>query len=471
MKFGNWGRGRGPFGQAQWAGPAVQEIAATAQGPFVGLWPTGSGHTRTFEPMHYTKDGHALLVAPSRSGKARDILVPALLTNADSAIVIDVKGELAAITARARRAMGHEVYCLNPFGLHTGPPWNLPRHGCNPLGLLDPDSPNFISDVESLTGALVQHDGNEAAHWAEGARSLLGGLIVHEVLTARSEKRLPSLGAVREHLIMADDDFETTVGAIIRRHNGTIVRDRLAMFARLTNELRSFKSTAKTQTTWLSDAVMVEVTGRHDFTFADMKRKPMTVYVALPSRLITSGMTYNRYLRLMLQAAIDAMTMTPRTSSRPVWFVIDEFYSLGAMPIIERMMSEGAGYGIQLQPIVQNLGQLKELYRGNWETFIANAALQQWFAPRDFTTAEYISKMLGQFTANPQTIGADGRVSIGETGRALLRPEEVMQLGEHEQIVFLKGCPHAFRQLLRAPYYEGRWGLRGMCDPNPFFVG
>jgi type IV secretion system protein VirD4 len=464
--------GRGPFGQAQWAGRAGTDsgVAGAARGPFIGLWGSGSGRRPKFEPMHYTKDGHLLMVAPSRSGKARDILVRSLLTNVDSAIIIDVKGELAAITARARREMGHEVYCLNPFGLHKDAPWSLPQHGFNPLAVIDPESENFIADIESLAGALIQHDGNEAAHWADGARSLLGGLMIHEILTARAKGVLPSLAEVREHLTMSDEDFETTIDGIVKRHGSKIVHDRLAMFVKLTNELRAFKSTAKTQTTWLSDAAMERVTDRHDFAFADMKRKPMTVYVALPSRLISAGMTYNRYLRLIVQAAIDAMTTTPRTSNRPVWFLIDEFASLGAMPIFERMLSEGAGYGLQLQPIVQNLGQLKELYRGNWETFVANAALQQWFAPRDFTTADYVSKMLGQFTANPQTINADGKVSIGETGRALLRPEEVMQLTEAEQIVFLKGCPNPFRSIFRSPYFDRRWGLQGKYDPNPYFV-
>jgi len=476
-RVASWWQGddaaRDTFGQARWSSGngAPGGVRNGTAGPFVGLWASGSERRPVFEPMHYSGDGHALLVAPSRSGKGRDVLVRSLVTNSDSAVVIDVKGELAAITARARREMGHDVFCLNPFGLHTGDPWKLPQHGFNPLAALDPESDNFVADMESLCSALVQHDGNEAAHWADGARSLLGGLIVHEVITARRDKRQPSLGRVRGYVVMEDDEFQATTGDMLRDHNEGMVADRLGMFRKLTNELRSLKSTAKTQTTWMSDPVMQKAALRHDFAFADLKRKPMTVYVILPSRLISKDRTYNRYMRLMLGSAIDAMTATPRTSSRPVWFLIDEFYSLGAMPVIETMMSEGAGYGIQLQPVVQNLGQLKELYRGNWETFVANAALKQWFAPRDYTTAEYISKMLGQFTANPQTIGADGKVSISETGRALLRPEEVMQLSEQEQIVFLKGCPNPFRQLYRSPYYKETWGLQARCDPNPYFIG
>jgi type IV secretory pathway TraG/TraD family ATPase VirD4 len=108
---------RRAYGQAAWSTQVTSLNATTSSGvvgPFVGIWPSGKTSKPVFEPMHYASDGHLLLVAPSRSGKARDILVRSLLTNKDSAFVIDIKGELAVITARARREIGHEVYCLNP---------------------------------------------------------------------------------------------------------------------------------------------------------------------------------------------------------------------------------------------------------------------------------------------------------------------------------------------------------------------
>jgi len=160
---------------------------------------------------------------------------------------------------------------------------------------------------------------------------------------------------------------------------------------------------------------------------------------------------------------------TPRQHARPVWFLIDEFYSLGAMPVVERMMSEGAGYGIQLQPIVQNLGQLKELYRNNWQTWVANSAVQQWFAPNDWESAEYLSKMLGQYTTATQSINGKGEVTTGETGRPLLRPEELMTLPGHLQVVLLRGCPNPLL-LCRSAYFKERWGLQGRYDPNPYHM-
>ena len=441
-----------------------------AHGPYVGLWGEQGLGGSQFTPLRYTKDGHCLMIAPSRTGKARDVLIPSLLTNLDSCIINDVKGELASITARARRALGHRVICLNPFGLHTSDPWRLPQHGYNPLARLNPRSPDFISDVENIAGALIVHSDQEAAHWADSARALVGGLIIYEVLEAIVEKRLPSIARVRAYLVRSDSNFETCMAGIVDTTSSEIVRDRLAQFVALTNELRSVRSTAKAQTTFLSDPLIAQSLERNDFDFAELKgNQPLTVYIILPSRLISRGMTYSRFIRVILQRGIDTLMATPKTNNRPVHFLIDEMYSLGTMPVIERAMSEGAGFGLQLNCVYQNLSQIKELYPRNWETFLANSACTTVFTPRDNTTAEYISKLLGNQTANTQTINHEGHLSTGETGRPLMRTEELMGMSEHEMIVFLRDCPNPIR-LYRAPYYRESFGLRGLFDRNPYHV-
>src|SRR5258708_20882020 len=80
----------------------------------------------------YTDKRHLVTFGPTRSGKGSSIIVQALLQAPHSIICIDPKGQNAAIAARHRRQLG-EVFCLNPFGQHTGAPWMLPQHRFNPL--------------------------------------------------------------------------------------------------------------------------------------------------------------------------------------------------------------------------------------------------------------------------------------------------------------------------------------------------
>ena len=92
----------------------------------------------------------------------------------------------------------------------------------------------------------------------------------------------------------------------------------------------------------------------------------------------------------------------------PVLFVLDEFASLGHMRQIEDAAGQIAGYGVKLWPILQDLGQLKSLYKDRWETFMGNAGVLQFFGNNDLTTLEWISKRLGtttieQYPAPPST--------------------------------------------------------------------
>src|SRR5436305_4292498 len=95
----------------------------------------------------YAEDRHLATVGRTRSGKGATVIVPALLEARHSVVVIDPKGQNAAITAARRRAMGQDVFVLNPFGLHTGAPWRLPRHRYNPLAQLKIGKPNNFADT------------------------------------------------------------------------------------------------------------------------------------------------------------------------------------------------------------------------------------------------------------------------------------------------------------------------------------
>ena len=457
------------FGGAKWSDEAeTLDGTGKREGIYVGLFPHRVRGRDVFEKMHFTGDGHALTVGPSRDGKAVGVLIPGALTNTDSMFCVETKGEIAAITARRRREMGHEVYYLNPFGLNAGPPYFQGQHGFNPLKRLDPDSDTFTSEVETICSALIVSDSQESQHWAEGAKGLIGGLITEEVL--RPVGNVPSLAVVRRYLTMAEDAFETTMKNIVATTDHPLVRDRLTPFTSLTNEKRSLISTGRVQTSFLSDPCIVRALEQNDYDPADYKRKKMTVFAMLPSRMVGRDRTFNRYLRVMLSATLDAMTATPKQSERPVWVLLDDCYSLGALPVVERMMSEGAAFGIALHPVIQNLGQLKQLYGNNWETFIANSAVRMWGAPKDWLTAEYLSKLLGQYTAHTQTVNARNELSIGETGRPLMRPEELMSMDSTQLIAMVRGCAQPL-MMARLPYYDPRMGLQGMYDPNPFHIG
>src|SRR6185437_8078426 len=175
------------YGSAEWA--SIETIRER------GLF-AGSGvnlGTVDATPIRSAGERHVITIAPSRSGKGTTAIIPTLLDYEGSVLVIDPKGQNAAVTARRRGEMGHQVIVINPFGLHTGEPWNLPKHSFNPLAAIQPGE-NFVADVSSLCEALIVTEGKDP-HWSNAARDLVSAIIMHLKLDTPDKASLPRMRA------------------------------------------------------------------------------------------------------------------------------------------------------------------------------------------------------------------------------------------------------------------------------------
>ena len=119
-------------------------------------------------------DRHIVTVAGSRGGKGVSLIVPNLLFYDGSVVAIDPKGELAAITARARRDKGQNVIVLDPFGA-SGLSGAISSY--NPLDELDIASPDVIDDAAQIADGLITPSENEP-HFTDSARILVTALIL-----------------------------------------------------------------------------------------------------------------------------------------------------------------------------------------------------------------------------------------------------------------------------------------------------
>ena len=366
---------------------------------------------------------HLLTIAGSRAGKGVSLIIPNLIFYQGSAVVIDPKGENAARTAR-RRGLGaqgggpgleQDVYVLDPFG-ESG----LPTNSFNPLFGLNPASPDVIEDIGLFADALITHNERDR-HWTELAQALLRALILLVLSDGRFNDRR-NLITVRQLLMLTDpaigharvvpvggddrisdgdgdDDDDDNTGAkelkpevnksrLITAEQALIrilldqgdapfgyicvgVGEQLQSMG--SKERGSILSSARTQTQWLDSPKMPAVLTKNDLDLADLKRseKGMTVYL-LPATRMATHAGWLRLIVLLAIAVMEKVKGKPKTK-RPVLFVLDEFAVLGYLRSIEMAAGLMAGFGVQLWPIVQNVGQLKQHYSKTWETFFANA--------------------------------------------------------------------------------------------------
>jgi type IV secretion system protein VirD4 len=260
--------------------------------------------------LTYDGERHLVLFGPNGSGKGTRLLVPNLLRLKDrSLVVIDPKGELAAITADYRRTLG-EVVVLNPFDV-----LGLRGAGFNPLASLDPDAPTFIDDATGVGEALIKIEDKDP-HWSESAQGLLTAFIMWEVQLAKRQNRSPSLENVRRLLTapnetIKDDEgkdrlvsgFNFTINQMIAA-GGFEIESLVSRFVRRNDEIASILSTADRQTAWMLSPLMRANMAKNDIDFTDLKKRPITVYLILPAERMR---THSVWLRLVIVSALRAL--------------------------------------------------------------------------------------------------------------------------------------------------------------------
>jgi type IV secretion system protein VirD4 len=190
------------FGSAKWADlPYLQQNGIVGSSGFaLGEFVAGGGAGT--HRMHYEGARHLLTVAPTRSGKGVSSIIPNLLTDEGSALVIDPKGENALITAACRGArLWQTIVLLDPWNIAAA---KLRVRPCsfNPLDWITADDPDAVENAFLLADALVISNGQgEGRFWDDEAKALHGGMILF-VATAPDEADNRTLGRVRDILTL-----------------------------------------------------------------------------------------------------------------------------------------------------------------------------------------------------------------------------------------------------------------------------
>ena len=306
------------------------------------------------------------------------------------------------------------------------------------------------------------------AHEDEGRRTLA---TVREYLTLPPAKTRALLE------LMQDSDAA----------GGLIARAANRFLGKSEREAASVMSSAQRHTHFLDSPRIATATARSDFRFSALRHEVTSVFLVLPPNRLDA---YSRWLRLLVAQALNdiardaeqgptrgngqgnapsgAQEASQGPSQRlsapspapvaPVLFLLDEFAALGRLEAVERAMGLMAGYGLQLWPILQDMSQLKDLYGARANTFVANAGVLQTFGVNDYETAKWLSQSIGQETTAYRTEsyrpGDTTSTSVNVTGRALLTPDEIMQIPADMQLLRIQGQPPVAARKIR--FYADR---------------
>lgn len=145
----------------------------------------------------------------------------------------------------------------------------------------------------------------------------------------------------------------------------------------------------------------------------------------------------------------------------PVRLLFDEFANVALPDGYARLQATMRSRNIMATIILQNISQLKALFKDDWEGIIGNADAFVYLGGNEQSTHKYISELLGKATIDTKTSsqskGRNGSYSQNhqQAGRELLTPDEVRMLDNRYAIVLLRG---------EAPVIDRKYDL--MKHPN-----
>lgn len=385
---------------------------------------------------------HVIVEAPTRSGKGVGIVIPNLLTWEGSIVVLDVKRENYEATAGFRAHYGQDVFLFNP----TDREGRTARY--NPLSYIDrADADDVIIELQKIATMLFVAPEHGEAFWANGARTGFTGVGAY---LAETTTHPLTLGEIYRHMTDGDvRDFFKHELANPALALSTGCRTALADFAGGSDN--SFADIKKTITNvlglWLNPVVDA-ATSVSDFDLRDLRKRHMSIYLGVsPDELDRIAPLYN----LLFQQLIDlnVRDLPDETTPVPVLVILDEFARLGRASVIASAFSYVAGYGIRLLPVIQSRSQLRGVYGEHVaDEIVANCGVEVAFTPKELRVANDLSERIGYVGQDSVTksltingLLANRSKSITEQRRALLLPQELMQLPPEKLILLRGGIP------------------------------
>jgi len=414
--------------------------------------------------------GNILTIGGTRGGKGVNLIQTNLLGLGNyqgSWVVIDTKGECAAITARYQRETGRKVVILNPWNLHADKSDSLREASSfNPLDLLaDKSSIHLVDDAQILAEMVVPIDNTDHdKFFSDTARNIICGLIVHLMTEKDIEDR--SLATLWRWVRYGKKDWDKLMAQMATSRdpiNGDIVKNAALELEKL--ELAGDKTFGSVmasvfQATDFLKSLALQKSMKSGFSPYDLANGDVTLYVIIPADKLKS---HSRWLRLVVTSCLRAVIRKP---NKRVTFLLDEFAALGYLSEIEIALGTYAGFNVTIWPILQSLIQLQGLYEQSWESFIANCTARQFFSVNDNFTAEYVSQAMGKTSNVVGTKGILGLRDLESNERLLMTPDEVRRGSGENIFAFMGELPPTY--YAKRPYYK-IGALAGRYDENPYF--
>lgn len=390
---------------------------------------------------------NVLVVGGSGAGKSRSYAVPNILQCNCSMVITDCKSELLRKTGGALKAKGYEVRVFDLIHPETS-------FCYNPFRYVQDDK-----DVLKLITNLIANTTPKGAQsqdpfWEKSETALLQALMMYLLHEAPWEEQ--NFPMIMEMLASAqvkeeDEDYESPLDILFDRLE---MRDPESIAVK---QYRIYKQAAgKTAKSILISVgvrlaafnlkQIANLTCTDELDLASIGERKVALFCCIPdadtSLNYLVGMIYSNLFQTLYYVADRKYG---GKLPMPVNCIMDEWPNVALPNDFEKVLSTMRSRSIFCSIIVQNISQIKALFKDSWESLIGNCDEFLYLGGNEKETHKYVSELLGKETIDTntygQTKGKSGSYSTNyqQSGRELLQPDEVRMLDNNNVLLFIRG--------------------------------
>jgi type IV secretion system protein VirD4 len=401
-----------------------------------------------------TEDRQSLLVVgPTQSGKTSGLAVPAILEWDGPVVATSIKGDLAAATRHWRARRGR-CWVFDPTGTAgAGPPtpWS-PLAAAATWSAAQRMASWLVESTPARTGMT------DGAFWYSAAAKLLAPLLLAAASAAGTMSevvRWNDQGEFDEPARLLEAAGETEAATALWASAGRDERIRSSVATTLETVLSPFE-----------DPIVARSTATSVIDPQSLIRQGGTLYLCGPTfeQARLAGL-FASLVSAVVAAAVEAANVAGRPLDPPLLLVLDEAANIAPLRDLDTLASTGAGLGIQLVTVCQDLSQFSARYGADRARTIANnhRAKLVLSGVSDLATLDLVSGLAGEHAVREYTLTADLRDGRRTRSSAVtyrrLAPVDELRRTPPGQGVLVYGHLPACRVSLR-PWYADRDLLR-----------
>ena len=410
-----------------------------------------------------------IVVGGSGAGKTRYVVKPNLYEANASYIATDPKGELARSAVPLLLREGYTIRVIDLVD---------PEHSdCyNPFHYIRNDA-----DVLKLIANFIRNTTPKNAHsndpfWEKSEIALDSALMLYLLHEAPPEEQTMEMmltmleyGAAKE----GDGDYQSPLDllfeALEEENPNHIALRQYKVFKQAPSETAmSILITASVRLAPFTLPEVQRITSRDTMELGKLGERKQAVFCIIPDSNDASlnflvGMLYTQAFQ---ELYYQADKVHGGSLPIPVRLMFDEFANVALPDGYARLQATMRSRNVMATIILQNISQLKALFKDDWEGIIGNADSFIYLGGNEQSTHKYVSELLGKETietrTSSQSKGRNGSYSqnFQQAGRELLTPDEVRMLDNRLSIILIRG---------EAPVIDAKYDLER--HPNLKYTG